>query len=78
MPELVPSLNVHDDLSTWLKKATREQRQAIIVEEMCKHRFPYINVPLVVEVSTGPDWADLTEIAKFRSDELFKMENPYK
>ena len=76
--EYQPRLNVHDDLSTWLAKKTRDERVAVMVREMCRHRFPYINVPLVVEVSVGPDWANLTEIAKYRSDELFNIRNPYK
>jgi len=75
--ELQPRLNVHDDLSTWLKKKTRDERIRVIVREMCMHRFSYINVPLVVEVSTGPDWASLHEIAKYRSDQLFNLRNPY-
>lgn len=77
-PEYQPNLNVHDDLSSWLKKKTRDQRVKVIVEEMCMHRFSYINVPLVVEVSVGPDWANLTEIAKYRSDQLFNLRNPHK
>ena len=77
-PEYQPSLNVHDDLSSWLKKKTRDERIQVIVREMCLPRFAYINVPLVVEVSVGPNWADLKEIAKYRSDELFGTRNPYK
>jgi len=73
----IPSLNVHDDLSTWSKKAEREANVKIIVEEMCKHRFDWINVPLLVEVSAGPDWSDLTEIGKYSSHELFNIRNPY-
>lgn len=76
--EYQPSLNVHDDLSSWLKRKTREERVQVIVREMCLPRFSYINVPLVVEVSVGPNWADLKEIAKYRSDELFNTRNPYK
>ena len=75
--ELQPSLNVHDDLSSWVKKKTRDERIQTIVREMCLPRFAYINVPLVVEVSVGPNWADLKEIAKYRSDELFNHRNEY-
>lgn len=75
--EYCPSINVHDDLTTWLKKKTREERRRVIVEEMCKHRFDWVTVPLLVEVSCGPDWANLVEVAKFRSDQLFGLRNPY-
>ena len=76
--EYQPSLNVHDDLSSWLKRKTREERVQVIVREMCEPRFAYINVPLVVEVSVGPNWADLTEIAKYSSETLFNLRNPFK
>ena len=58
-PELQPSLNVHDDLSTLLHDRSLDSKIDIIVREMCLPRFAYINVPLVVEVSVGPNWADL-------------------
>lgn len=77
-PELQPSLNVHDDLSTLIADARVERKIDIIVREMCLPRFDYINVPLVVEVSVGQRWHELEEIAKYRSDELFGHRNPYK
>ncbi len=76
--ELQPSLNVHDDLTTMLHDETMERKIDIIVREMCLPRFDWINVPLVVEVSVGPRWNELEEIAKYRSDELFGHPNPYK
>lgn len=77
IPHLNPVLNVHDDLTYMTPTGERERMVKIIATEMCKHRFDWINVPLVVEVSHGDDWANLEEIAVFRSDVLFNLENPY-
>lgn len=76
-PDLHPNLNVHDDLTFLPDPARLEHVRAIVVEEMCKVRFDYINVPLVVEVSTGTLWSELKEIGVYRSHELFGHHNPY-
>lgn len=78
IPELQPRLNVHDDLSSWIDDRHLESRIEVIAYEMCKHRFDFINVPLVVEVSIGQDWARLEEIRKYWSNQLFGLPNPYK
>lgn len=75
--DLQPALNVHDDLTFLPFDKDFERNNEIIVREMCKHRFPYINVPLVVEASIGPRWSELEEIGVYRSSELFNLENPY-
>ena len=76
--ELQTCLQVHDDLSSWISDETLEQKMPIIAEEMCRHRFDFINVPLLVEMSIGANWADLQEVAKYRSDKLFNLRNPFK
>lgn len=76
-PELQPSLNVHDDLSTIMADATMEAKIETVARIMCEHRYDFINVPLVVEASVGPNWADLEEVRVYRSDELFNLRNPY-
>ncbi|MNK77757.1 DNA polymerase I, thermostable [compost metagenome] len=76
-PELQPSLNVHDDLSTIIADENLESKLPTIARIMCEHRFDFINVPLVVEASVGPNWADLEEVAVYRSDVLFNLKNPY-
>lgn len=75
--ELQPSLNVHDDLSTILEDSTMEAKIDRTAAIMCKHRFDFINVPLVVEASVGPNWADLKEIKVYRSDAIYNLRNPY-
>lgn len=76
--ELQTALQIHDDLTTFISDATLEEKMLIIATEMCKHRFSWINVPLVVEMKLGTRWHQLKEVAKYRSDELFKLPNPYK
>jgi uracil-DNA glycosylase family 4 len=75
--DLQPNLNVHDDLSFWIPDHCLTQKIDIIATEMCKPRFDYINVPLIVEASVGSRWHDLHEIKVYRSNELFGTPNPY-
>lgn len=75
--ECHPRFNGHDDLSFFMRDSRLEHNIPIIVEEMCKHRFDFINVPLLVEVSVGPRWNELEEIKVARSHELFGIPNPY-
>lgn len=76
-PELQPSLNVHDDLTFEMDDASLETKIPIIAAEMCRPRFEYINVPLIVEVKAGPNWFDLEELKVYKSNELFGTHNPY-
>ena len=66
-PYLLPRINIHDDLTFFLPDEDDDELMQyidIIAEEMAKPRFDWITVPLVVEVSLGPTWADLEEIMK--------------
>jgi len=72
------NFNGHDDLTFLLQDQTMEQKLNRIVLEMCRPRFDYINVPLVVEVSCGTRWHDVKGIGVYRSDILFGTPNPYK
>ena len=76
-PNLQPNLNVHDDLSFFIREAEVYISMDQIAHEMCKHRFDYINVPLVVEASVGDRWDTLKEVKVYRSNEVFNLENPY-
>ena len=78
---LQPALNVHDDLSFLIPDATESgllDRIDLIATEMCRHRFDYINVPLVVEASIGVRWNELEELHVYRSNELFGLTQPGK
>jgi len=74
--DLQPNLNVHDDLSFFMEDENMERLVPIIATEMCRHRFDFINVPLIVEVSVGRRWDQLKEIGVYRSNELFNLTQP--
>lgn len=66
-----PVLNVHDELDFYLPDdSDLEERIEIIGTEMCSCKFEFINVPLVVEMSIGPNWYEQEEIAVFDSSAL--------
>lgn len=69
-PHLHPNLNVHDDLSTIMPHWDHRARIDRIAAEMCKPRFDFINVPLIVEASVGQRWNELKEIHVYRSNEI--------
>ncbi len=69
-PELQPEINIHDDL-TYLR--VPEDRVDIIAEKvidkMINVPFEWARiVPIQVEMSCGPNWADLEEIGVYASD----------
>lgn len=74
----IVDMNIHDDLTFDVLEAERDERIPRIAKEMCRHRFDFINVPLLVEVSIGKRWHELEEVAKYRSDVLFNLRNPFK
>lgn len=76
--ELQPAFNGHDDLTFRISDASLESKIAVISHEMCKPRFDWITVPLIVEVSVGARWHQLEEIAKYSSEKLFSLNNPYR
>ena len=75
--DLCPALNVHDDLSFFSPDGDIQSNMDRIATEMCRHRFDFINVPLVVEASVGKQWHTLKEVKVYRSNELFNLPNPY-
>lgn len=74
--ELQASLNVHDDLTFEISDFTIDAKIPIIATEMCRHRFPFINVPLIVEVQVGERWHEIKEIGVYRSNEIFNLRSP--
>jgi len=66
---LHPAVNIHDDLTYLLPTKKLEAGMEVIVEEMVRKNFPWINVPITIEAKIGPDWANLKEIGVFSSDE---------
>ncbi len=70
IPYLAPRINIHDDLTFILPKDKVEESLPIISRFMLKSPFPWINVPLSIEVSAGPNWFDRKELGVFRSDKI--------
>ena len=64
---LHPHLNIHDDLSSFVPIKRSDEAIERIIVEMLTPSFDFINVPLSVEVSVGPDWANLEPVGKFWS-----------
>lgn len=68
-PQLHPEINIHDDL-TWIRVPIN--KVDVIAEKiigmMVAVPFDWVNVPITIEVSTGPNWMELEEIGAFSSD----------
>lgn len=64
---IIPMMEIHDDLSFLWKKKDIERKSEIVITEMLKHRFDWINVPLVVERAIGDNWAECEKAGEFES-----------
>jgi len=65
------NIEVHDDLTFIWKKKDIDRNAEVVSKAMTRINFPWINVPIVVEMSVGDDWANVKEVAKFSSIELW-------
>ena len=64
-----PRINIHDDLIFILPEDERADPYIEgIMKIMVKVRFPWQNVPLMVEGRVGPNWADLEEFTTYTGD----------
>lgn len=62
-------MEIHDDLTFMIPTKKVDEYSEIIVTEMARHRFEWINVPLVVEVSVGDNWFALEDAGVFKMRE---------
>lgn len=71
--ELQPEINIHDDL-TWLRMPENKVADCAekIITAMLDVPFPWVNVPITVEMSIGDDWMNMKEYDTFASDTWFK------
>jgi DNA polymerase I-like protein with 3'-5' exonuclease and polymerase domains len=76
--DIHPIFNGHDDLTFLMHDEGMEANIDIVTAEMCKPRFDYVCVPLIVEVSVGARWHQLKEIAKVSSETVYNLRNPYR
>lgn len=64
------NLMVHDDLTfIWPAKEV-EKRAEVVIREMIKKRYKWINVPLGAEMSIGDDWNNLKDVGEFYTNEF--------
>jgi len=70
-PEVQPMIMIHDDLTFWFHDEQElEDNVDIIVREMLNVRFPWLCVPLTVELSAGYNLCDMQKIGTMASDKL--------
>jgi DNA polymerase I-like protein with 3'-5' exonuclease and polymerase domains len=68
-PELyTPCMEIHDDLTFHLPERGLDERIDVILREMTKVRFDWIDpIPLEVELAVGDDWDGLKDRGKFKN-----------
>jgi DNA polymerase I-like protein with 3'-5' exonuclease and polymerase domains len=61
-------MEIHDDLTFVCPAKKVDEYADVIIREMVKPRFDWIDpVPLVVEMSVGDDWANLVHVGDFEN-----------
>jgi uracil-DNA glycosylase family 4 len=64
-------LEVHDELVFYIPKKTFDRDIEFIAEHMLEtEHYPFINVPLCIEISRGPDWHNQEPVATLYSDDF--------
>jgi DNA polymerase I-like protein with 3'-5' exonuclease and polymerase domains/uracil-DNA glycosylase len=61
------SMMIHDDLTFIWPKSQVEKRAEIVIREMTRVRFDWINTPLEIEMLVGDSWGDQKEVGKFKN-----------
>lgn len=73
-PLLQPRLQIHDDLLFYFDSEEQLQDNVDkIVNAMLDIQFPWIIVPLTVEMSMGPNWYEMKEVETFDSSKLLGL-----
>lgn len=72
-PEQQPEINIHDDL-TYVRVPTKRIDEVAekIISGMLAVPFPWVNVPISVEMSVGENWLEMEEFGTFYSNTWFK------
>lgn len=63
-----PNMEIHDDLTFIWDYAEIERNAEVVITEMCRLEYDWINVPLQVEMSVGETWCDLEAAGEYASD----------
>lgn len=67
-------MNVHDEIDSYVPDDKLEDQTEQIAEVMCSVPFKWVNIPIAVEVSVGPDWYNMEEIGTFYSTDYMKVD----
>lgn len=65
-----PIINMHDDLTFNFPEESVEDDIERVARDMCVIDLPFLIVPLSIEVSIGPNWADQEEVGTFYSTDF--------
>ena len=68
-PRFQANMEIHDDLTFIWPKKDIERNAEIVVKEMLRIKYDWINVPIVVEMSVGEDWYGMNSVGEFSSDD---------
>jgi DNA polymerase I-like protein with 3'-5' exonuclease and polymerase domains len=68
-PRFQANMEIHDDLTFIWPKREIERNAEVVIREMIRIEFGWINVPLVVEMAVGEDWYDMKTVGEFSSDD---------
>lgn len=60
-------MEIHDDLTFIMHKDEIDELSETVITEMTRINYDWINVPLVIEMAVGKDWASLEDVAQFES-----------
>lgn len=66
-PRYQPNFMIHDDLTFFWPQSEIERNAEVVLDHMLKIEYPWINVPIEVEMSIGDDWYSLDEVGKFEA-----------
>ena len=66
-------MQIHDDVTSYVKDSELEASLELIAEQMCLVPYPFINVPIAVEISVGPNWFNQEPVGTFKSTDFHKV-----
>lgn len=73
--KLQASMEIHDDLTFIWEERDIDTLAPVVIEEMLRIEFDWINVPLVVEMAVGDDWYSMKKVGVYASDTWNKVWN---
>lgn len=74
---IIPVLNIHDDVTCYVRDDMLEEGIETIAEIMCtapNELVPGINIPIAAEISCGLNWCDKEDVGVFHSTDYLKVD----